>query len=151
LKANADYLVAVSNITVTQATGAFAINQCTHYSSGGVSGDCDTSKFAIHDITVSGIHGTMSRNSSVASLKCSPAAPCKRLKFENIDAVLEGSGQKPTDYKCLAVEETMGFNCTNALPLGLKRSIGRAYRKLPVRLEAPRPEREPYYKSRLFD
>lgn len=95
---------AISNITVTRASGVFSINQCTRFRNGGVEGDCDTSKFQIRDVTISGIHGIVTK-STIATLKCSSAAPCKRMKFENLDVSINDTLVRPTRYSCHAVQE----------------------------------------------
>jgi hypothetical protein len=66
---------------------------------------------------VSGIHGNVTKD-SIANLKCSPAAPCKHLKFENLDVRINGTQARPDKYGCLAVEESQGWACTHNIPLG---------------------------------
>jgi galacturan 1,4-alpha-galacturonidase len=101
---------------VTRAIGVFAVSQCVHWSSGGIAGDCDTSKFSIHDISIFNVRGNVTRN-SVASLKCSPAAPCTRIRFEDIDVKVNGTALQANKYSCTAVEEMIGWGCSEILPV----------------------------------
>jgi len=101
--------ITISNVMMTRAQGAFQINQCTHFRNGGQAGDCDTSRFQIRDVQVSDIKGTITKD-SVASLKCSPKAPCPGLSFSNIN-IKKASGGAVQKYSCSNVVNPKGFNC----------------------------------------
>jgi len=88
--------------------------QCTSFSR--QKGDCDTSKFRITDFTVSDVRGT-SDTDIVASLQCSAAAPCDKIRIHNVNVHTTGkketaaAGKKADHYSCKNVKSTEGFQC----------------------------------------
>lgn len=77
-------------------------------------GDCDTSKFNIHNITVSDWSGT-SLTDVVGNLQCSAASPCTGIVIEDVDLVDTGNGTVPSQYLCDSVEAPTGFSCTGPI------------------------------------
>ncbi|KAJ7794654.1 pectin lyase-like protein [Mycena olivaceomarginata] len=92
-----------SNLTMQVAQ----ITQWCHDISGAV-GQCDTSTMQISNITWSGLKGSLLA-SSVASLKCSAAAPCQDLKILNSSFTF--ATNTTGTYSCHAVASTEGFTC----------------------------------------
>ena len=103
-----------SNITFSDfkfdnATGIFALTQCTSYNS--ASGGCDTSPFNIRDMRLLNWTGTASSD-VVASIQCSAAAPCTGFEISGVDIVDTVNGTAPANYLCDSVVSPVGFNCT---------------------------------------
>jgi len=101
------------NITVSNLRGeSFAIDQCTSFVSG-VKGNCNSSKFAIMDINISNVTGTLS-GSTVAKFQCSAAAPCSGITMTD-SSYKTTSGSVATGYKCSNVKNAKGFTCTGGV------------------------------------
>ncbi|PSR99253.1 pectin lyase fold/virulence factor [Coniella lustricola] len=103
--------ITLQDFHLHNASGVFAITQCTSYNS--ATGNCDTSEFNIRDLTLRSWTGTVSSD-VVAELQCSAAAPCTHVVIEDIDLVDVVNGTAPSNYLCDSVEEQVGFNCTGA-------------------------------------
>ncbi|KAJ7154663.1 polygalacturonase [Mycena filopes] len=100
--------IAWTNSTLSGITQSPAeITQCTTFS--GAVGQCDTSTLQISNITWSGLEGSMV-GSSIASLKCSGAAPCEDLQILDSNFVVGGNATVGT-YSCHAVASIEGFVC----------------------------------------
>jgi galacturan 1,4-alpha-galacturonidase len=100
------------NFTIHNNSGIFAITQCTNYE--GATGDCDTSKFNIHDVVVRNWTGTTNQD-VVANLQCSAASPCPRITIEGINLLDTKNSTKPREYRCDSVVKPSGFNCTGPI------------------------------------
>jgi galacturan 1,4-alpha-galacturonidase len=96
-----------TDFTLNNNTGVFSIIQCTTFS--GVTGDCNSSKFVLHDIHFTNIRGTVN-TSTVASFKCSGDAPCYNIEINDVNLV-KGDGTLASTYSCSHVENTTGFTC----------------------------------------
>ncbi|KAK4237017.1 pectin lyase fold/virulence factor [Achaetomium macrosporum] len=77
--------------------------------------NCDGSRLPIEDITWSNIKGT-SRYNVAAGMHCSAAAPCKNLKFENIDIRPKAGGTAKVLCSNIQNQATMGLQCTGSCP-----------------------------------
>ncbi|XXG94849.1 hypothetical protein Hte_001108 [Hypoxylon texense] len=97
-----------TNLSVTGMRGsAVAISQCTRFSGAPGTGNCTSSEFEIHDITVRNMVGTtLSRN--VASLQCSAVKPCSNIGLFDIDLKLS-NGTEADQYLCGNAESPEGF------------------------------------------
>lgn len=95
------------DLTLDNVQQLWYVNQCTSFS--GQTGDCNTSKFQIQDVTVRNAKGTVTQNYA-AKLQCSGAAPCFNMAMENI--ALTYKGNKVTRHLCDFVSSTIGFQCT---------------------------------------
>ncbi|KAL1303108.1 hypothetical protein AAFC00_006547 [Neodothiora populina] len=107
----------VSNLTFEDFTldrtrGIFSITQCTNYEGNG--GDCDTSKFNVHDVTIRDWRGT-SLTGVVGQLQCSAASPCYGLDMQDVQITVADSGDAATEYLCDSVEAPIGFSCTGPI------------------------------------
>lgn len=100
-----------SNFTFHNATGIFALTQCTHYND--ASGDCDTSEFQIRNMRLENWTGDCTSD-VVADIQCSAAAPCTGIEIEGIDIVDSVNNTAPANYLCDSVVNPTGFNCTGA-------------------------------------
>lgn len=108
--------ITLTNITLQAVTSpALAISQCTTFS--GTAGDCNSSLFQLQNLDWGGLHGT-TITSTVASLQCSRAAPCRDVEIRNVDLKLTGNGTSAVGYLCSGVEGTRGFNCTGTACVG---------------------------------
>ncbi|KAJ6572100.1 pectin lyase-like protein [Mycena capillaripes] len=96
-----------TNSTLSQVQQPAEITQCTSFS--GAVGQCDTSTLQISNITWSGLVGSIT-GSSLASLKCSAAAPCENLQIINSNFTL-GTNATVGTYSCHAVASEEGFTC----------------------------------------
>ncbi|KAF9459794.1 polygalacturonase [Collybia nuda] len=95
------------DFTLVNVTNQAAqITQCTTFS--GATGACDTSLFQISDITWGPMTGSLT-SGTLASLKCSGAAPCSGLRFVDFDQITT-SGSRA--IACSHVQNPIGFNCT---------------------------------------
>ncbi|ETS76822.1 hypothetical protein PFICI_12209 [Pestalotiopsis fici W106-1] len=103
--ANMDF----SNFTLNNATGIFALTQCTHYND--ASGDCDTSEFQIRNLKLRDWTGDCTSD-VVADLQCSAAANCTGVEITGIDIIDTVNGTAPVNYLCDSVIDPVGFNCT---------------------------------------
>lgn len=103
-----------SDFTLNNATGIFAITQCTSYN--GATGDCDTSEFNIRDLTLENWSGNGTSN-VVASLQCSAASPCTGIEIGGVNILDTVNDTMPTSYLCDSVLSPTGFNCTG-VPYG---------------------------------
>lgn len=98
-----------SDFKLTNASGIFAITQCTSYNS--ASGNCDTSPFNLRDLRLLNWTGTTTSD-VIGSMQCSGASPCTGLVIDGIDIVDTVNGTAPANYLCDAVVDPVGFNCT---------------------------------------
>lgn len=103
--------ITLEDFTLKDATGIFAITQCTSYNS--ATGGCDTSEFNIRDVTLRNWVGT-AQSDVVAELQCSGAAPCTGIVIEGIDVLDTVNNTIPASYLCDSVVSPVGFNCTGA-------------------------------------
>ncbi|KAK8210374.1 hypothetical protein M8818_003544 [Zalaria obscura] len=103
-----------SNFTTHNNTGIFAITQCTSYN--GATGGCDTSLFNIHNISLTGVTGTVADTDVVAVLQCSAASPCRGVSIEGVRLTDMVNGTVPAEYLCDSVVAPQGFGCTG--PVG---------------------------------
>ncbi|KAF2396244.1 pectin lyase-like protein [Trichodelitschia bisporula] len=102
--------ITVTNITIANGTAVFGINRCTHFTNGGEAGDCGTSQFQIHDVSISHIRGNISKD-VIADLRCSAAAPCSRIGFDDVHVFNSATGNRSTRYKCDSVVDPKGTIC----------------------------------------
>ncbi|EOD49415.1 putative pectin lyase-like protein [Neofusicoccum parvum UCRNP2] len=98
-----------SDFRLRNATGIFAVTQCTHYND--VTGDCETSEFNIRDLRLENWSGD-AVSDVVASIQCSAASPCTGVEIENITIVDSVNNTMPANYLCDSVVSPTGFNCT---------------------------------------
>ncbi|KAF4308536.1 Glycoside hydrolase family 28 [Botryosphaeria dothidea] len=98
-----------ADFTYNNASGIFAVTQCTSYNS--ASGNCDTSEFNIRDLKIQNWTGTVTSD-VVAAIQCSAASPCTGITIEGIDLLDTVNGTSPYNYLCDHVEGPTGFNCT---------------------------------------
>lgn len=102
--------ISMTDFTLYNATGIFAITQCTSYNS--ASGECNTSEFNIRDITVANWTGT-AVSDVVAELQCSGASPCTGIKIDDVHGILDTvNSTMPDQYLCGNVSQPIDFNCT---------------------------------------
>lgn len=98
-----------SNFTLHNATGIFAVTQCTSYNE--ASGNCDTSEFNIRDLRIENWRGDTTSD-VVAAIQCSAASPCTGIEIEGIDLLDTVNGTAPASYLCDNVVSPKGFKCT---------------------------------------
>lgn len=98
-----------TNFTLHNATGIFALTQCTHYND--ASGDCDTSEFQIRNLRLEDWKGDCTSD-VVADLQCSASAPCTGIVIEGINIVDTVNDTAPANYLCDSVIDLSGFACT---------------------------------------
>ncbi|RDW91086.1 hypothetical protein BP5796_02251 [Coleophoma crateriformis] len=98
-----------SNLTLHNTTQPFSISQCTTFS--GVAGNCSSSLFAISDIVIDDVRGTILKD-PIASWDCSASAPCRNIAMFDVDLTLATTGGPASGWNCTAVVGTTGFNCT---------------------------------------
>lgn len=103
--------ITLEDFTLKNSSGIFALTQCTSYNS--ATGNCDTSKFNIRDLTIRNWSGT-TVSDVVAELQCSAASPCTGLSIEGIDLLDTVNNTAPYNYLCDSVVSPTGFNCTGA-------------------------------------
>jgi galacturan 1,4-alpha-galacturonidase len=101
--------VTLSDFTLHDATGVFAITQCTSYN--GAQGNCDTSRFNLRGFRLERWAGT-AVSDVVGSMQCSAASPCTGIEIEGIDIVDTVNNTAPSQYLCDSVVDPVGFNCT---------------------------------------
>ncbi|KAF2139457.1 glycoside hydrolase family 28 protein [Aplosporella prunicola CBS 121167] len=101
--------ITLADFTLHNATGIFAVTQCTSYND--ASGNCDTSEFNIRDFRLRNWAGT-AVSDVVASIQCSAASPCTGLEIEDVSIVDTVNGTSPANYLCESVVDPKGFNCT---------------------------------------
>lgn len=98
-----------SNFTLHNATGIFAVTQCTSYND--ATGNCDTSEFNIRNLRLEDWSGD-GVSDVVASVQCSAASPCSGLEIEGVDIVDTVNNTAPANYLCSNVLGPKGFECT---------------------------------------
>ncbi|KAF9063694.1 pectin lyase fold/virulence factor [Rhodocollybia butyracea] len=98
-----------SNFTLNNATGVFAITQCTSYN--GATGGCDTSLFNLRNLTLENWSGSAATD-VIASMQCSGASPCTGITIGGIEIVNPVNDTSPANYLCDSVLDPIGFNCT---------------------------------------
>ncbi|KAL2107522.1 hypothetical protein VUR80DRAFT_5116 [Thermomyces stellatus] len=86
------------------------ITPCTYSGQG-----CDGSRLPIEDITWSNITGT-SRYNVIAGMYCSAAAPCRNLKFEDVNITPKDGGTGQVLCSNIENQDTMGLECTDRCP-----------------------------------
>jgi galacturan 1,4-alpha-galacturonidase len=104
---NTNNYPAWTNFNLQNTKEILHFSQCTSFSR--QKGDCDTSKFKISDFTFSNVKGT-SNTDYVANLQCSAAAPCEKIRIENVDVKKEG--KRADRFGCKNVKGAVGFACT---------------------------------------
>lgn len=77
--------------------------------------NCDNSRIPIEDITWINIKGT-SRYNVAAGMHCSAAAPCKNLKFEDIEITPKAGGTAKVLCSNINNQADMGLTCTGTCP-----------------------------------
>lgn len=97
-----------TDFTLYKCSGVFAITQCTTFS--GVAGDCNSSHFALRDLSLTNIHGTVT-TPNVATLQCSATTPCSDINIQDVELV-QANGTAAAGYLCSNVEGVVGFECT---------------------------------------
>jgi hypothetical protein len=102
----------MSDFKLDNTSGIFAITQCTSYNE--ASGECNTSEFNIHDITIANWTGT-STSAVLGELQCSGASPCTGIKFENVSIEIPSNNTMANHYLCGNVTDPIGFECTDGL------------------------------------
>ncbi|KAH7143358.1 galacturan 1,4-alpha-galacturonidase B [Fusarium sp. MPI-SDFR-AT-0072] len=103
--------IVAKNLRVSEMRGAaFAISQCTRFKGAPGDSNCTNSKFQARDITIAGLHGT-TNSKRVASLQCSPLAPCTGLGLFGVD-LKKSDGKTAEEYLCGNVKGNRGFECT---------------------------------------
>jgi len=101
------------DFTLNNASGIFAITQCTSYNS--ASGNCDTSEFNLRDISLLNWSGTTTSD-VIGSMQCSAASPCTGITIEGVDGLVDTvNGTTPRQYLCDSVVKPTGFNCTGPI------------------------------------
>ncbi|RDW59415.1 glycoside hydrolase family 28 protein [Coleophoma cylindrospora] len=100
-----------SNFTFYDASGVFALTQCTSYNS--ASGNCDTSEFNIRDMKLENWTGTCTSD-VIAEIQCSAASPCTGIEITGMNLVDTTNNTAPANYLCSNVVNPGGFNCTGA-------------------------------------
>lgn len=100
-----------SNFTLYDASGVFAMTQCTSYNS--ASGNCDSSLFNVRDLILENWTGTCVSD-VIAEIQCSTASPCTGFEITGIDIVDTVNNTAPINYLCSNVVAPDGFNCTGA-------------------------------------
>ena len=104
--------VTISDFTVENSLQAFYMTQCNSYS--GFTGQCDTSKFQISDLSISTMGGSL-QTDVVASMQCSGAAPCTDISIRDVLFKVNG-GASAKQYLCSNVVRPDGFQCTGKAP-----------------------------------
>ena len=94
---------------LNNASGIFAITQCTSYN--GKGGNCDTSPFNIRNLNMLNWTGTTTSD-VIGSMQCSGAFPCTGLRIEGMSIVDTVNNTAPANYLCDSVVDPTGFNCT---------------------------------------
>lgn len=100
--------ITFSDFVLYNNTGIYAVTQCTSYNS--ATGNCDTSKFNLHDIRLQNWTGT-AISDVVSAIQCSAASPCTDQEIVGIDILDTVNGTAPSQYLCDNVSP-VGFNCT---------------------------------------
>ncbi|KIK65770.1 glycoside hydrolase family 28 protein [Collybiopsis luxurians FD-317 M1] len=98
-----------SDFKLNNATGIFAITQCTSYNS--AAGNCDTSLFNVRNLTLENWSGDAASD-VVGSMQCSAASPCTGMRIQGIDINDPVNNTAPANYLCDSVLDPVGFNCT---------------------------------------
>ena len=89
------------NFNLINASGIFAITQCTSYNS--ASGNCDTSEFNIRDLSILNWNGTTTSD-VIGDMQCSGASPCTGLRIEGVGGIVDTvNGTHPDQYLCDSV------------------------------------------------
>jgi galacturan 1,4-alpha-galacturonidase len=104
--------VTISEFMVENALQAFYLTQCNSYS--GFTGQCDTSKFAISDLSIRTMGGSL-QTDVVASMQCSGVAPCTGISIRDVFFNVNGGGTAK-QYLCSNVVRPDGFQCTGKAP-----------------------------------
>ncbi|KAL1586626.1 hypothetical protein WHR41_04503 [Cladosporium halotolerans] len=104
--------ITMSDFKLDNTSGIFAITQCTSYNS--ATGECNTSEFNIHDITLENWSGTSTSN-VLAELQCSGASPCYGIKYDNVSVEIPSNNTMASHYLCGNVTNPIGFECTDGL------------------------------------
>jgi len=99
----------LSDLKIYNKGAPFSFTQCVNYE--GAHGNCDTSKFNIHDVTFENITGTIATQ-NVAVLQCSGNSTCHDIQITDVRLSDSSNGTMPNGYLCSYVEDTVGFNCT---------------------------------------
>ncbi|KAF2758242.1 pectin lyase-like protein [Pseudovirgaria hyperparasitica] len=102
--------ITLEDFKLVNTANTLLVTQCTNYQ--GATGECDTSKFNIHDIALKNWSGT-TRSGAAVSLDCSKASPCYGFDVKNFGVIVSSNSSAPTSYCCDAVENgtTTGFTC----------------------------------------
>jgi len=99
----------LSDLKIYNKGAPFSFTQCVNYE--GAHGNCDTSKFNIHDVTFENIRGTIATQ-NVAVLQCSGNSTCHDIQITDVRLSDSSNGTMQNGYLCSYVEDTVGFNCT---------------------------------------
>jgi len=105
--------ITISDFQVYNAQQGLYFTQCNSYS--GFTGECDSSKFQIEDVTFEDVRGTLATD-VVASLQCSGAAPCTGIRIEDVNLTVQVTGAQADDYLCSNVSRPVGFICNGTTP-----------------------------------
>lgn len=100
-----------SDFRLNNASGIFAITQCTSYND--ATGDCDTSLFNIRNLKIENWTGN-GTSDVVASLQCSGDSPCTGIEIEGVSILDTVNDTMPANWLCDSVVDPIGFNCTGA-------------------------------------
>ncbi|KDQ52576.1 glycoside hydrolase family 28 protein [Jaapia argillacea MUCL 33604] len=97
------------NFIANNVTSSIAeITQCTTYN--GATGECDTSKFQISNVTWGPGEGTVFGD-TLAAFQCSGAVPCPGIELVGgLSGVKTNGTVRSID--CSNIEDPIGFNCT---------------------------------------
>lgn len=101
--------ITMEDFKLDNTTGIFSVTQCTSYNS--ARGECDSSKFNIHDLMMTNWTGT-AVSDVVAELQCSGASPCYGIEISDINILDTVNNTMPDQYLCGNVTQSIDFNCT---------------------------------------
>ncbi|RYP21059.1 hypothetical protein DL765_002466 [Monosporascus sp. GIB2] len=102
--------VTFKNIEFEDVNQPVYITPCTYSGQ-----NCDSSRVAIQDVSWINVRGT-SRYNIAAGMYCSAAAPCRNLRFENIDIRPKNGGAAKVLCSNIQNQATMGWQCTGTCP-----------------------------------
>ncbi|RYP37660.1 hypothetical protein DL767_002833 [Monosporascus sp. MG133] len=102
--------VTFKNIEFEDVNQPVYITPCTYSGQ-----NCDSSRVAIEDVSWINVRGT-SRYNIAAGMYCSAAAPCRNLRFENIDIRPKNGGAVKVLCSNIQNQATMGWQCTGTCP-----------------------------------
>lgn len=106
--------ITFENFVIVNATQLFYTTQCNSYI--GATGGCDTSKFQIEDMKVTGMKGVLLKSNVTASMQCSGAAPCHGIEISDTHMTDSRTGLLASRYLCSNVTDPIGFTCTGLTP-----------------------------------